>query len=143
MSGNSRSSCLQTAPIVSDFCLTGGSAGPFASTPAGGRGRPCSTSTLMWSPEESQLVLAHLKLVAVLELVGFDSLAIDVRSVQGAEVVDVHPVAAPHEQRVVSGDRDVVEEDLCLGAAPDARLHPVDHERLPRATAAGPDDQRG
>src|SRR3954452_1443519 len=144
MSGNSRSSCLQTAPIVSDFCRTGAS--PLAllsSTAAGGRGRPCSTSTLMWSPEESQLVLAHLKLVAVLELVGFDSLAIDVRSVQGAEVVDVHPVAAPHEQRVVSGDRDVVEEDLCLGAAPDARLHPVDHERLPRATAAGPDDQRG
>src|SRR3954471_12594737 len=104
MSGNSRSSCLQTAPMVSDFCRTGDSptTSPLPSTPVGGRGRPCSTSTLIFSPEESQLVLAHLKLVAVLELVGFDSLAIHVGAVQRAEVVDVDPVAAPHQQRVVS-----------------------------------------
>src|SRR4051795_2854772 len=109
MSGNSRSSCLQTAPIVSDFCRTGASpatADPLPSTAAGGRGRPCSTSTLMCSPEGRQLVLAHLQLVAVLELVGFDSLPIHVGPVQGAEVVDVDAVAPPHEQRVIARDRD-------------------------------------
>src|SRR3954462_4447713 len=132
MSGNSRSSCLQTAPIVSDFCLTGGSAGPFASTPAGGRGRPCSTSTLIWSPEEGQLVLAHLKLVAVLELVGFDSLAIHVGAVQRPEVVDVDPVTPPHQQRMVARDGHVVEEHLGLRAPPDARLVSLHEERLPR-----------
>src|SRR4051812_43097822 len=125
MPGTSRWSCWQTAPIVSDFCRTGAApatADPLPSTAAGGRGRPCSTSTLIWSPEEGQLVLAHLKLVAVLELVGFDSLAIHVGAVQRPEVVDVDPVAALHQQRVVARHRHVVEEDLGLRAAPDPRL---------------------
>src|SRR6476469_7375108 len=116
MSGNSRSSCLQTAPIVSDFCRTGA---PSPSTPTGGRARPFSTSTLICSPEESQLVLAHLKLVAVLELVGLDSLAIDVGAVERAEIVDVDPIAPPHQQRVVARHRHVVEEHLGLRATPD------------------------
>src|SRR3954462_4016918 len=146
MSGNSRSSCLQTAPIVSDFCRTGPSLFP---TPTGGRGRACSTSTLKSntrspvSPEEGQLVLAHLKLVAVLELVGLDPLAVHIRAVQRAEIVDVDAVAPSHEQRVVARDRHVVEEDLGLGAAPDPRLVARHEERLAGATAAGADDQRG
>src|SRR3954451_8437499 len=143
MSGNSRSSCLQTAPIVSDFCLTGASALPLVSTAAGGRGRPCSTSTLMCSPEVRQLVLAHLELVAVLELVGFDSLPIHVGPVEGSEVVDVDAVAPPHEQRVVARHRHVVEEYLRLRAAANACLLPVDDECLPRAPATRADDQRG
>src|SRR3954453_2260887 len=125
MSGNSRSSCLQTAPMVSDFCRTGASpatADPLPSTAAGGSGRPCSTSTLMCSPEEGKLVFAHLKLGAVLELVGLDALAVHVGAVQGAEVVDVDPVAPPDQQRVVARYRHVVEEDLGLRAAPDAGL---------------------
>src|SRR3954449_2118371 len=143
MSGNSRSSCLHTAPIVNDFGRTGGSATPLPSTPAGGRGRPCSTSTLMCSPEEGQLVLAHLKLVAVLELVGLDALAVHVGAVQGAEVVDVDPVAPPDQQRVVARYRHVVEEDLGLGAAPDAGLLAVDDEGLARSAAAGADHEGG
>src|SRR3954452_579485 len=128
MSGNSRSSCLQTAPIVSDFWRTGAS-------PTGGAPL-VSTSTLMCSPQESQLVLAHLKLVAVLELVGFDSLAIHVGAVQRPEVVDVDPVAALHQQRVVARHRHVVEEDLGLRAAPDPRLVAGYHEGLPCPAAA-------
>src|SRR5215208_748885 len=141
MSGNSRSNCFTTAPIVSDFWRTAGS--PSPSTPAGGRGRPCSTSTLIYSPEEGQLVLAHLKLVTVLELVGFDPLPIYIGPVQGPEVVDVDAVAAPYKQRVVAGHGHVVEEDLGLGAAPDPRLVATDEKRLPCPATAGPDDERG
>src|SRR3954468_7176516 len=141
MSGNSRSSCLQTAPIVSAFCLIGLS--PALPPTAGGRARPCSVSMLNRSPEECQLVLAHLQLVPVLQLVGLDPLAVHVGAVERAEVVDVDPVAPPHEQRVVARDGHVVEEDLGLGAAPDPRLVARHEERLAGATAAGPDDQRG
>src|SRR5687768_17200952 len=125
--------------MVSDFCLTGGS--PLASTAAGGRARPCSSSTLIRSPEESQLVLAHLKLVAVLQLVGLDPLPVHIRPVQRAEVVDVDPVAAPDEQRVVARDRHVVEEHLGLGTAADASLVALHLERLAGTSAAAADDE--
>src|SRR3954454_18498644 len=108
MSGNSRSSCLQTAPIVSAFCLIGLSP-PLPAT-AGGRARPCSVSTLKWSPEECQLVLANLHPVAVLQFLGLDPLGVHLGAVERAEVVDVDAVAPPHEQRVVARDRHVVEE---------------------------------
>src|SRR3954452_14372248 len=140
MSGNSRSSCLQTAPIVSAFCLIGLSP-PLPAT-AGGRARPCSVSTLNPSPEECQLVLPILKLVAVLELVRLDPLAVHVGAVERAEVVDVDPVAPPHEQRVVARDGHVVEEALGLGAAPDPRLVALHEEGLAGATAAGADHER-
>ena len=72
-----------------------------------------------------------------------DAATVHVRSIEGAEVIDVEAVAAPHEQGVVAGDRHVVEEDLGLRTATDC--HPVarDVEGLARASTAGPDNERG
>ena len=105
MSGNSRSSCLKTAPIVSAFVLAGG-------------GTPGDLGAHR-SIQVGELVLAHLQLVAVLELVRLDPAPVHVGAVERAEVVDVEAVAPAHQQGVVARDRHVVEEHLGLGAAPD------------------------
>src|SRR5258708_34143039 len=88
---------------------------------------------------ERQLVLADLQLVAVLEAVGLDPLAVDVRAVQRAAVVDVPLVAAADQQGVVAGDGDVVEEDLGGGPAADAHSLAPPREALPPAPAASAD----
>src|SRR3954454_4959704 len=137
MSGNSRSSCLQTAPIVSDFGrgACGGAGAPAFSMP---------TWVLMRSSAEvGELVLADLQLVAVLPLVRLDPALVHVRAVQRAEVVDVDAVAPAHEQRVVARDGHVVEEHLGVGAAADRHLIALDEERLAGAAAAGADDECG
>src|SRR5947209_15517236 len=122
MSGNSRSSCLTTAPIVSGFCAgaaarmrscasaavgipfpRGGAAGVPTSIPLSITAFPSRSSA-----EEGELVLAHLKLVSVLQLVRLDPAPVDIGAVERTEVVDVVAVAPPHEQRVVARDRDVV-----------------------------------
>src|SRR5262249_60180089 len=59
----------------------------------------------------AELVLADLDLVAVLELVGLDAAAVDVRPVQRAEVVDVEPVLPADEKSVIARDRDVGQEE--------------------------------
>src|SRR5437763_906117 len=117
MSGNSWVSALHTAPIVIDLP----------------RGAPSSTSGSSMSAtpplalEERQLVLADLQLVAVLQAVRLDPPAVDVGAVERAEVVEVQVAAAAHEQRMVAGDGDVVEEDV--GVRPAADAHAVAVER--------------
>src|SRR3954451_10544314 len=133
MSGNSRSSCLQTAPIVSDFGrgACGGAGAPAFSMP---------TWVLMRSSTEiGELVLADLQLVAVLQLVRLDPAPVHVRPVEGAEGVDVHAVAAAHDQGVVARDCHVVEEHLGVGAAPEGHLVTAHEERLAGSPAAGTD----
>src|SRR3954452_2787639 len=136
MSGNSRSSCLQTAPIVSDFGrgACGGAGAPAFSMP---------TWVLMRSSAEGgELVLADLQLVAVLQLVRLDPAPVHVRAVQRAEVVDVDAVAPAHEQRVVARDGHVVEEHLGVRAAPDRHLVAAHEEGLAGAAATRADDER-
>src|SRR5258708_36754142 len=79
---------------------------------------------------ERQLVLADLQLVAVLEAVGLDPLAVDVRAVQRAAVVDVPLVAAADQQGGVAGGGGVVGEDLGVGPAADAQW-PARHREAP------------
>ena len=86
MSGNSCTSALQTAPIVSDL----------RGAPAA-RALVCGTvvRTARRHPREvGQLVLADLQLVAVLEPVRVDAAAVDVGAVERAEVVEVAVAAA-------------------------------------------------
>src|SRR5919198_697168 len=93
--------------------------------------------------EEGELELADLELVAVLEAVRFDAMAVDVGAVQRAEVVEVVVAAALDEQRVVARDRDVVEEDVRVRAPADRHAVVVEREGLADAAAACPDDHRG
>src|SRR3954452_9107191 len=136
MSGNSCESCLQTAPIVSDFAWRGASSGPAAVPPSP---LAASSDTATSARQVGELVLADLELVAVLQLVRLDPAPVHVGAVQRAEVVDVDAVAPAHEQRVVARDGHVVEEHLGVGAAPDRHLVAAHEECLARATAAGPD----
>src|SRR3954451_1075176 len=112
MSSNSWPRIFATAPIVS--ALRGREAEPS------GERRSASACRLRPSPvvvaiaisalQVAELVLADLDLVAIVELVGLDSPPVDVGAVQRAQVVDVEAVATADEERVVSRDRDVVEE---------------------------------
>src|SRR3954449_9731472 len=130
MSGNSRSICLQTAPIVSDL-------GRGACGAAGAPAFSMSTCVLIRaSAEVGELVLADLQLVAVLQLVRLDPPPVHVGPVQRAEVVDVDAVAAAYEQCVVAGHGHVVEEDLGFGAASDRHLVARNEEGLAGAAAA-------
>src|SRR3954462_4620638 len=123
MSGNSGFSRSQTAPIVSSRVL-----------PVAARG----------SSQEREPVLADLQLVPVGEpRRRLDPLAVEVGPVEAAEVLDLEPAAATPHDRVPPRDRDVVEEDVALRRAPDRRLIALEQERLPRAAAAGADDERG
>src|SRR4051794_32400061 len=90
-----------------------------------------------------ELELADLELVTVLEPVRLDAVAVDVGAVQRAEVVEVVVAAAAHEQGVVTRHRDVVEEDVGVGPAPDRHAVRVQREALADASAAGANDERG
>ena len=71
-----------------------------------------------------------------------DALAVDEGAVQRALVLDRELPVALHEHGVVAGDGDVVEEDLAVGRAADARALAGRLEALPRPAAAGADDER-
>src|SRR5215468_4409562 len=92
--------------------------------------------------QEGEPVLADLELVAVPEIRGLDALAVDERPVQAALVLQMPAVALLREDGVLAGHRDVVQEDRALGRAPDRRGSDFQDERLPRASAARPDDER-
>src|SRR4051794_37934184 len=91
---------------------------------------------------ERQLVLADLQLVALLEPLRLDAGAIHVGAVERAHVVQVPVLAAADQQRVVAGDRHVVEEDRGVRAPADAQALAVDREALADAPASGPDHER-
>src|SRR5918912_3882580 len=90
-----------------------------------------------------ELELADLQLVAVLEPVRLDPVAVDVGAVERAEVVEVVVAAAADEQGVVARDGDVVEEDVGVGAPADRHAVGVEREALADSPAAGTDDERG
>ena len=136
MSGNSRSSCLQTAPIVIAFARGRRRVG-------GGPARWGRPRSLTAQRQVGELVLADLQLVAVLEAVRLDPAAVHVGPVERAEVVDVEAVAAPHQQRVVARHGHVVEEDVGVGAPADRPALAREGERLADAPAARADDERG
>src|SRR3954451_20169361 len=103
MSSNSWPRIFATAPIVSAL------RGRDGESLEGGR---LSTSLRAFAPspvaaiansalQVAQLVLPDLDLVAVLEQVRLDPAAVDVGAVEGSQVVDVEPVLAPDDQRVV------------------------------------------
>src|SRR3954453_12274906 len=138
MSGNSCSRPLTTAPIVIAFA---GGPPPFWSTSCA-----CSSWTAMVVPlagEVGELVLADLQLVAVLEAVRVDAVPVDVGAVEGPEVVEVVVLPATHEQGVVARHRDVVEEHVGVGPAPDRHPVAAERERLADPSTAGADDERG
>src|SRR5215208_1993073 len=124
MSGNSCDSALQTAPIVSDFARATGSACAAAASSTSVSGSVPSESlvTAISAGEERQLELADLQLVAVLEAMRVDPLAVHVGAVERAGVVEEPLPAAPHERGVLARDGHVVEEDTGLGRAPDRHL---------------------
>src|SRR4051812_1285738 len=97
MSGNSWASPLQTTPIVIPFWgRLSSPAEPAASACLSGGFVVAISRSL--AREERELVLADLQLVAVLEAVRLDAVTVDVRAVEGAEVVEVPGAAAAHDQ---------------------------------------------
>src|SRR3954464_11997601 len=127
MSGNSCCSDLQTAPIVIDF--PGGA--PEVST--GGRSISAISDGPLLPLEERELVLADLQLVAVLEPVRLDAAAVDVGPVQRAAIGEVQVAPAAHDERVVAGDRHIVEEDVGVGAPADRHAVAIERKALPHA----------
>src|SRR5947209_6313344 len=95
------------------------------------------------SLQEGEAVLADLELVAVAQLGGLHPLAVEERPVEAALVFEAPALAVLREDRVLARDRDVVEEDAALGRAADRRRALLERERLPRAAAAGANDERG
>src|SRR3954447_5768577 len=142
MSGNSTSSALHSAPIVIAFA--GASSGsPGGTVMASVCGSPFSCSVMGPSTGDvRELELADLQLVAVLEPVRLDAMAVDVGAVERPEVVEEEVAAAAHEQRVVARDGDVVEEDVRVRTPADRHAVGVEREALAHAPAAGPDDER-
>src|SRR5439155_11901510 len=115
--------------------------------PGGGRPRRCEASSLRcrWSYsslDEGQPVLADLELVAVLELLVVDPAAVDEGALQRALVLDEEVSVPLDEHGVVARDCDVVEEDVAVRRAADARALAAGPEALPRSAAARPDDER-
>src|SRR3954447_4477263 len=143
MSGNSTSSALHSAPIVIAFA--GASSGsPGGTVMASVCGSPFSCSVMGLSTGDvGELELADLQLVAVLEPVRLDAVAVDVGAVERAEVVEVVVAAAAHEEGVVARDGDVVEEDVRVGPPADRHAVGVQREALADAPAARADDERG
>src|SRR6185437_1020339 len=88
-----------------------------------------------------ELVLANLQFVPVREPVRLDPPAVDVGAIQGSAVVEVVVAAPADEDRVVTGDRDIVQEDVAVRPAPDAQPVAFERKALPRATAAGANDE--
>src|SRR5437763_16828162 len=105
MSGNSRSSCLQTAPIVSDFwplrSTSGASRRSWIPPPAAALPVPSrmSTSAAIRSPEIRQLVLPAPQLVAVPPPVRLDPGAVHVLLTHQPSAVEVAAFAPPAVQR--------------------------------------------
>src|SRR4051794_26746114 len=143
MSGNSTSSALQSAPIVIDFAGGASSASSDPATASIWTSSSCRVMAWLSAGDVRELELADLELVAVLEPVGLDAMAVDVGAVERAEVVEVVVAAAAHEQGVVARDGDVVEEDV--GVRPPADGHAVGVQREALADAPTPraDDERG
>src|SRR5918996_2386943 len=137
MSSNSWLRTLETAPIVRALRRRDAPSA-FADEPL-----LLSVATATSALQVTELVLADLDLVAVLELVRLDPAAVHVGPVQGAEVVYVQAVLAAHHEGVVARHGDVVQEHLGVGAAADAHPVGVDREALPRSTPARADDERG
>src|SRR5688572_20349043 len=98
MSSNSWPRIFATAPIVSALRGRESPRGPSRSCPAASLLAITAISLL----QVTELVLADLNLVAVLQTVRLDPAAVDVGPVQRAEVVDVVAVLAVDEQRVVT-----------------------------------------
>src|SRR5262245_3411620 len=90
----------------------------------------------MWSlprREERQLEPADLHLVARRELRLVDLLAVHVGPVEAADVAyEPCAAAASLEDRVLPGHRDVVEEDVAVGAPADRRGVLIQQERRAR-----------
>src|SRR4051794_20524528 len=144
MSGNSTSSALHSAPIVIAFAGGTSSTGSGGASTASTCASPFSCSVMALSPRDvRELELADLQLVAVLEPVGLDAVAVDVRAVERAEVVEVVVAAPAHEQGVVAGHGHVVEEDVGIRPAADGHAVGVQREALADPPAAGADDERG
>src|SRR5262249_42697006 len=92
---------------------------------------------------EDETVLADLQLVAVLERLGrLDPAAVQECAVQAAEILDREPPALVDQHGVVPGDRDVVEENVAFGRAPDRRALPRRGEVLPCPASTRTDDER-
>src|SRR3954454_5247621 len=142
MSGDSTSSALQSAPIVIAFA-GGSSPSSGAATASICTSSSCRVMPGLSAGDVRELELADLELVAVLEPVGLDAMAVDVGAVERAEVVEVVVAAAAHEQGVVARDGDVVEEDVGVRAPADRHAVGVQREALADAAAAGADDERG
>src|SRR6476661_4149573 len=144
MSSNSCPRIFATAPIVS--ALRGRDGESLAGTRLSVSLRvfvPSSAAAIAISAlQVAEFVLADLDLVAVLEAVRLDSPPVDVGAVQGAKVVDVETVAPAHDQRVVAGDGDVVEEHGGIRSPTDAHAVAVDREALARSAATGADHER-
>ncbi len=139
MSSNSRPRIFATEPIVRALRLDGAPSEP----PSASVDRRVWAWRLPWSLlQVAQLVLADLDLVAVLQLVGLDPAAVDIRAVQRSEVVDVEAVLAADKQRVVARDRDVVEENARVGSSADRNPLVIEGEALPCAAAARANHQR-
>src|SRR3954447_12884676 len=142
MSGNSTSSALQSAPIVIDFAGGASSASSDPATASIWTSSSCRVMAWLSAGDVRELELADLELVAVLEPVGLDAMAVDVRAVEQAEVVEVVVAAAAHEQGVVARDGDVVEENVRVGPAADRHAVGVQREALADPPAARADDER-
>src|SRR5207247_311721 len=97
-----------------------------------------------FSPKVDQPVLADLELVAVAQRrPGLDPPAVEEGAIEAPLVLDHELVVAPQDHGVLARDGDVVEEDVALGRAADRRALAGEAEALPRAAAAGADDERG
>src|SRR5947209_17791158 len=128
MSGNSCASALQTAPIVTAFwrgrscwCSTssGCSGGSSESSTFGLRVLGLAIRGLPSAVQERKLELADLELIPVSQPVGLDPAPVHIGAVQRPEVVQVVVLAAAHQDRVVAGNRHIVEEDVGLRSAAD------------------------
>src|SRR4029453_10582354 len=75
-----------------------------------------------------ELVLADLEIVAARQLVRLDPAPVDVGAVERSQVIDVEAVPPSHEQRVVTRDRDVVQEYPRVRAAADRHAITFDGE---------------
>src|SRR5439155_18853296 len=93
--------------------------------------------------QEGQPVFADLQLVSVLELARLDALAVHERAVETPLIIDEEAAVAFDEDRVLAGDRDVVEADAAVRSPSDRRFT-FGMEGLPalpppdRTTSAGP-----
>src|SRR4051794_1087241 len=92
--------------------------------------------------DECEAVLADLQLVAVAQPRVLHAFAVDIGAVQAALVDDVHTVVALLQDGVLARDGDVVQEDVALRRAPDARAAGPDRKLIARAPAAEPDHER-